>query len=88
MFWFWFYRRLDAEEFIAFPITLLFRWMASSTLPPLENVFIAIHLVLARRLMVTHFDMDLNPTVPIKDLKEELVAQVNYGVSVHCGCHE
>ena len=27
--------------------------------------------------MVTHFDMDLNPTVAIKDLKEELVAQVN-----------
>ena len=52
--------------------------MASSApLPPLENVFIAIHLVLARRLMVTHFDMDLNPTVAIKDLKEELVAQVN-----------
>lgn len=42
----------------------------------LDNVFITIHLVLAKRLMVTHFDMDLNPTVPVRVLKEELVRQV------------
>ncbi|PVD32420.1 hypothetical protein C0Q70_07854 [Pomacea canaliculata] len=47
----------------------------------LDNVFITIHLVLAKRLMVTHFDMDLNPTVPVRVLKEELVRQLQIPVS-------
>lgn len=47
----------------------------------LDNVYIAVHLVLARRQMVVHFDMDLNPTVPIRILKEEMVAQLQMPVS-------
>ncbi|KAK7092115.1 hypothetical protein V1264_009715 [Littorina saxatilis] len=31
--------------------------------------------------MVTHFDMDLNPTVPVRQLKEELAVQVGLPAS-------
>lgn len=39
-------------------------------------VFIAIHLVLARRWIASHFDMDLNTSTPIRHLKAELADQL------------
>ncbi|XP_076457304.1 uncharacterized protein LOC143291322 isoform X2 [Babylonia areolata] len=49
---------------------------SSANPPPTPNLFLTVHLILARRWMVTHFDMDLNPTVPIGQLKEELATQL------------